>query len=434
MGMVYSTMCEPEQSPINDNYGQAQPTRTGDEAIVSKNVPIFSREEIDDVQRTWAQAKTLGVEAVAKLVFSKIFELAPGAIHFFSFRGEEPSKLYESGGRLETHAMKVVGTLDAAVSGMSNLHALFPMLKALGLRHLVHEVREEHYNVVNQAIELSLQSALESQWTDPARESWGKFLKTIKDEMLLGASEADAWQIASTASHEHIIIDLVWPEVDVSAPVDDRDIHLVQHTWGMAKKLGYSALGRILLQNIFTAAPEALQLFSFKDEVDPGMYAEGGRLDAHGIKLLTLLDAAIGLLGQHDAAAALLESLGMRHGALGVVAAHYDIVGQAVVDSLAKALEKQSSTAVVNAWVKVFALVKSIMVGAADEAAKIAAAAAKGAVPKNAAKRQPPAKKKHSTADAKNPEAATDATASAEAATDDATAVGTVDAKEAKTG
>ena len=40
-------------------------------------------------------------------------------------------------------------------------------------------------------------------------------------------------------------------------------IEMVQSSWANAKDLGYEAVGDLLFQNIFTAAPETLSLFSF---------------------------------------------------------------------------------------------------------------------------------------------------------------------------
>ena len=38
---------------------------------------------------------------------------------------------------------------------------------------------------------------------------------------------------------------------------------MVQASWSLAKDLGYEAVGDQLFQNIFAAAPETLQMFSF---------------------------------------------------------------------------------------------------------------------------------------------------------------------------
>ena len=42
-----------------------------------------------------------------------------------------------------------------------------------------------------------------------------------------------------------------------------KRIELVQSSWETAKGLGYEAVGDLLFQNIFTAAPSVLQMFSF---------------------------------------------------------------------------------------------------------------------------------------------------------------------------
>jgi len=339
--------------------------------------------DIERVQLTWNRAAALGAPVVGKKVFKKIFELAPPALSMFHFK-DDPN-LYDHGSRLETHAVKVVTTLDTAVKGLSDLNALVPVLKTLGLQHVSFGVIEPHYDVVLEALGAVLGPALSHMglWTPAVQKSWGKVLQTVKAVMLAGAKEGEA------AKGDAITVDLDSPAVDLAAPVDARDIALVTQTWKKVSKLGFKAVGKVVFKNIFTIAPEALQLFKFKDDAGPNLYNDGGRLEAHAEKVIEAVDAAVGLLhtetAKMDELLALLKSLGMRHGALGVVAAHYDVVGQAVLEALSAVLEHQYTDAVKNAWLKIYTVIKTTMVGAADEAAKVSA--------KSVAKRKVPAKK-----------------------------------------
>ena len=53
-------------------------------------------------------------------------------------------------------------------------------------------------------------------------------------------------------------------------PTIDDQIKLVRESWTTVRGLGLDRVGQLLFRNIFKLAPEALQLFSFKDE--PNLY------------------------------------------------------------------------------------------------------------------------------------------------------------------
>ena len=79
--------------------------------------------------------------------------------------------------------------------------------------------------------------------------------------------------------------------------------------------------GVALFKNIFEIAPQALQLFSFKDE--PNLY-ESPKLKKHGKMVIKAVEKALfEFVSQTEA----LKSLGERHVPNGVVPAHYDVVG-----------------------------------------------------------------------------------------------------------
>ena len=55
--------------------------------------------------------------------------------------------------------------------------------------------------------------------------------------------------------------------MDVDAPLDDRDIELVQSTFAKVTAVGPEAAGRSLFGHLFRIAPETKALFSFaRDE------------------------------------------------------------------------------------------------------------------------------------------------------------------------
>jgi hemoglobin-like flavoprotein len=157
-----------------------------------------------------------------------------------------------------------------------------------------------------------------------------------------------------------ITVDLNDPPVDVNAPLEDRDIELVQQTFAKVAKLGAENVGWVLFMNIFEIAPGAVQLFPFKDEPD---ISKSSTMKAHAGRVVGTVATAVSLLRDLDTLVPVLQELGLRHVGYGVIPAHYDIVGQALIKSLTTALGPQMTPAVTNAYLKVFTIVKTTMIG-----------------------------------------------------------------------
>merc|ERR1719198_2792471 len=92
-------------------------------------------------------------------------------------------------------------------------------------------------------------------------------------------------------------LDLDTP-IDINAPLDERDVVLVQKTWERAARLGAPIVGKVLFMQIFKLAPEAIALFPFAHEKEEGLdlYRVGGPLTDYGTKIVTTLNVAIGML------------------------------------------------------------------------------------------------------------------------------------------
>eukprot|EP00927_Polykrikos_kofoidii_P012495 TRINITY_DN15387_c0_g1_i2.p2 TRINITY_DN15387_c0_g1~~TRINITY_DN15387_c0_g1_i2.p2 ORF type:complete len:175 (-),score=39.41 TRINITY_DN15387_c0_g1_i2:302-826(-) len=168
-----------------------------------------------------------------------------------------------------------------------------------------------------------------------------------------------------------ITVNLKSPPVDISAPLDERDIQLVQQTFARVAMLGADNVGKILFMKIFKKAPQVFQLFSFKGGAqadglnDPiKLWRAGGPATKHATGVVTTVATAIGMLTELDMLVPILKELGARHVGYGVVPAHYDVVGEALIESLAVALGTNFTPAVKNAYLKVFTTVKMTMTSA----------------------------------------------------------------------
>eukprot|EP00927_Polykrikos_kofoidii_P000374 TRINITY_DN10135_c0_g1_i1.p1 TRINITY_DN10135_c0_g1~~TRINITY_DN10135_c0_g1_i1.p1 ORF type:complete len:293 (-),score=70.72 TRINITY_DN10135_c0_g1_i1:141-1019(-) len=166
-----------------------------------------------------------------------------------------------------------------------------------------------------------------------------------------------------------ITVDVNSPPVDINAPLDERDIDLVQQTFGRVAMLGADNVGKIVFMKIFKKAPQALQLFSFKaDGLHPvHLFRSGGPAVGHATKVVGTVATAVSLLRDLDTLVPVLQELGLKHHGFGVLRAHYDVVGEALIESLQVGLGANFTEPVKNAWLKVFTIVKTTMLANVPE-------------------------------------------------------------------
>eukprot|EP00978_Attheya_sp_CCMP212_P019493 scaffold54727_cov50-Attheya_sp.AAC.1 len=116
--------------------------------------------------------------------------------------------------------------------------------------------------------------------------------------------------------------------------------------------------------SIFAIAPEAHDLFRFAKEFEPNSEElfESARLKKHGAGVVSMLNIAICMLGTDlEPLVLVLKDLGARHAKYGVLEAHFPIVGQALIETLADALGEKFTDDVKAAWVDIYAVVQSNM-------------------------------------------------------------------------
>jgi hemoglobin-like flavoprotein len=108
------------------------------------------------------------------------------------------------------------------------------------------------------------------------------------------------------------------------------------------------------------------RLFELAPDVRP-MFPED--MTEQKRKLMQMLGTAVTNLHQVDKIVGAVQDLGRRHVDYGVVPAHYDVVGQALLDTLAKGLGDDFTPEVKEAWTETYVLVATTMQDAAAKAA-----------------------------------------------------------------
>jgi hemoglobin-like flavoprotein len=159
----------------------------------SKKNELLTSSEIHRIKRAWAVVQTLPAEAVGVLLFKHIFEIAgdqaPHLAKLFKF-GREPDfdlKNLDKSKTLPTHGKSVVDTVSTAISMLTNLDELVPILVDLGKRHTKYGTTKEHYPVVGAALLATLEQGLPKEHWDPETKAafgkmWGVVATTMQSE------------------------------------------------------------------------------------------------------------------------------------------------------------------------------------------------------------------------------------------------------------
>ena len=89
----------------------------------------------------------------------------------------------------------VVATVSTAVSLLTNLPALVPVLKDLGCRHCGYNVQPEHYPIVGAAFLKTLKLGLGAAYTDEVAQAYTAMWSVVAATMLSGAPKDHAYPI-----------------------------------------------------------------------------------------------------------------------------------------------------------------------------------------------------------------------------------------------
>lgn len=133
-------------------------------------------DQIRLVQASFARVKPEAT-AAAEAFYRRLFELDP------SVRGLFHGNMAQQGEKL----MQMIG---AAVGLLGRPETLFPVLHALGARHVGYGVQPGHYDTVGQALMDTLGALLGDGFGAAQREAWAALFAIVKREMLYTESPA----------------------------------------------------------------------------------------------------------------------------------------------------------------------------------------------------------------------------------------------------
>ncbi len=135
---------------------------------------MLTQLEIDAVQGDWRKVLPIA-DTASTLFYDRLFELDPSLRSLFSSDlGEQKKKLLQ--------------TLSAAVTGLTDLNALVPIVRALGRRHVGYGVKPQHYGTVGTALLWTLRKGLGEGFDAQHEAAWTKVYEILSKTMLDGAA------------------------------------------------------------------------------------------------------------------------------------------------------------------------------------------------------------------------------------------------------
>ena len=118
--------------------------------------------------------------AAAEIFYTKLFALDPALEPLF------PTK---KKGAMAEQGNKLMAMLGGAVSGLSALDKLIPVLQDLGKRHVAYRVEESHYDTVGTALLETLEAGLGDAFTPEIKDAWAKVYTVMAGVMINAAYE-----------------------------------------------------------------------------------------------------------------------------------------------------------------------------------------------------------------------------------------------------
>jgi len=141
-----------------------------------KPVPVMTPQEIRLVQSSYARLKG-DFAGIAASFYERLFTIDPTLRALFH-------------GDLARQGERLMHMIGAAVGLLNRPETLFPVLHALGARHVGYGVKAQHYDSVGAALIDTLEAGLGSSFTSELRSAWQRLFEIVRCEMLASPAAA----------------------------------------------------------------------------------------------------------------------------------------------------------------------------------------------------------------------------------------------------
>ncbi len=136
----------------------------------------ITEQQIALVQESWDKVVPIQ-ETAAELFYGQLFEIAPEVKPLFN-------------GDMKSQGRKLMTMLNTAVKSLNDLDAIVPAVQDMGKRHVGYGVKDEHYDVVAEALLWTLGKGLGDDFTDEVKDAWVAVYTLVATVMKDAAAEA----------------------------------------------------------------------------------------------------------------------------------------------------------------------------------------------------------------------------------------------------
>lgn len=211
------------------------------------------------------------------------------------------------------------------------------------------------YYIMKENLLLVLEELLGSEMPNPTKWSVTKTFKLIRnmihqEDFDLRVTIIDSLDNNATLSEE---------EIRQARDFDIEKKRTVEQSWRKVSRYPREVAGPLLYKNIFTLHPEALPLFSFKDQKN---FLESGGLKRASASAIGSVNTVVTNLDNFEAAAALLMALGSDHDIRDVTRKHYHIVRDALLKTVSEVDGPHCDIVVKSAWLPLYAIMAEKMI------------------------------------------------------------------------
>jgi hemoglobin-like flavoprotein len=133
-------------------------------------------QQIQTVQSTWKLVVPIA-DTAASLFYDRLFVLDPSLAPMF-------------GNDMAEQRRRLMMMIGVAVTGLTRIDTIVPVLLNLGARHVGYGVKDEHYATVGAALLWTLEQGLGPAFTPAAREAWTAAYTIVATTMQEGARAA----------------------------------------------------------------------------------------------------------------------------------------------------------------------------------------------------------------------------------------------------
>jgi len=126
-------------------------------------------QQVQLVKQSFAKIAPIAEQA-ADLFYGRLFEIAPQLRPLFK-------------GDIKAQGRKLMSTIALVVASLQKLPELVPIVQDLGRRHTGYGVKDEHYDIVAEALLWTLDKGLGSDFTPDVKEAWISVYATLADTM-----------------------------------------------------------------------------------------------------------------------------------------------------------------------------------------------------------------------------------------------------------